>query len=332
MSSVAASSAAPARVTSDESSIPSDLRVATKEEIRELSQIDSVKFTAAVVFEFAVIGAAVYLSWTHFTWWSYLLAVLIIGPRIHAFGALMHEASHYRAYRNRTLNDIVGEIVAFPTTATLEGYRKNHFAHHRNTNTDDDPDHIRNMLTGEFIFPQPARQFAWTLVRYGLGLKTWQTFTDFHKTKEVQDVSRMLSLIRSVFLIALIGASIWFGFWKLLLLYWVVPVMTSFAVVRYIRNCAEHVALDHLPLKDRTRTVVSNWFEEWMIAPYGLNYHLEHHLYPGVTCFNLAKLHKILMTREPFKSRAHITHGYCTGLIRECVGPRPEPQAATPAG
>ncbi|HWW46651.1 MAG TPA: fatty acid desaturase family protein [Xanthobacteraceae bacterium] len=303
----------------DEGIAQSDLRVATKEEIRELSKIDSTKFVAAVVFEYAVIAAAIYLSWTWFSWWSYLLAVCLIGPRIHALGALMHEASHYRAFRNRRVNDIVGEIIAFSTTASLSGYRKNHFAHHRNLNTDDDPDYIRNLLTGEFVFPKPLRQILWALVRYGSGLKTWATFTDFHKTDEVKDISRMLMIVRTVASAAIIALSIWFGFWHLILLYWVVPLMTSFQVVRYIRNIAEHVGLDHLPLPERTRTVVAPLFEQWMIAPYGLNYHLEHHLYPGVTCFNLKKLHAVLMTREPFRSRAHITNGYLVGLLRECM-------------
>lgn len=319
----------PSQSSGDEGVVQSDLRVATKEEIRELSQIDSVKFTAAVLLEFTVIGLAVWLSWTHFTWWSYLLAVCIIGPRIHALGVLMHEASHYRGYRNRKLNDFVGEIVAFCTTASLEGYRKNHFAHHRHLNTDEDPDYVRNLLTGEFIFPQPLRTILWTLVRYGLGLKTWQTFTDYHKTEQVKDVSVRKSVIRMAVTLTIIGTSIWFGFWPMLILYWFIPILTTFSIVRYIRNVGDHVGMDHLPLEDRTRTVISPLLEQWMIAPYGLNYHLEHHLYPSVTSFNLHKLHRIMMTREPYRSRAHVTHGYLTGLLRECLASPSNPAPDT---
>lgn len=85
-------------------------RLLTKEEIRDLSRIDSVKFTLAAVLEYGLIAAAIWISWT---WWnpvSYVLAVIVVGSRINGLGGLMHDAAHYRAYTNRALNDFVGEI------------------------------------------------------------------------------------------------------------------------------------------------------------------------------------------------------------------------------
>ena len=51
----------------------------TKDEIRDLSQIDSVKFSAAALLECGLIAAAVWISTT---WWNpviYVLAVIVIG-------------------------------------------------------------------------------------------------------------------------------------------------------------------------------------------------------------------------------------------------------------
>ena len=62
-----------------------------------ISQIDSVKFTAAALLEFAQIAAAVWISEI---WWNpvvYALAVVVIGSRINGLGALMHDTAHYRA-------------------------------------------------------------------------------------------------------------------------------------------------------------------------------------------------------------------------------------------
>ena len=57
-------------------------RLLSKEEIRDLAQIDSVKFTAAAVLEFGLIAAAVWISET---WWNpliYVLAVIVIGSPV----------------------------------------------------------------------------------------------------------------------------------------------------------------------------------------------------------------------------------------------------------
>src|SRR5262249_19009381 len=88
----------------------------TKEEIRDFSRIDSLKFTAAAVLEVSLIVAAVLISETWFNPLTYILAVIVIGSRIHALGALMHDTVHYRAYHRRLLNDVVGEILALPTS------------------------------------------------------------------------------------------------------------------------------------------------------------------------------------------------------------------------
>src|SRR5258708_7923993 len=130
-------------------------RLLTKEEIRDLSQIDSVKFSAAAVLEFGLIAAAVWISET---WWNpaiYALAVIVIGSRINGLGGLMHDAAHYRGYANRSLNDFVGELLALPTSASMAGYRNTHFAHHRELNRADDPDWPRNVRLKAVGLPAP---------------------------------------------------------------------------------------------------------------------------------------------------------------------------------
>jgi len=303
-------------------------RLLTKEEIRDLSRIDSRKFTLAVILEILTIAAAIAISET---WWHpaiYLVAVIVIGSRINGLGGLMHDAAHYRGYSNRTINDIVGEIIALPTTASMAGYRNSHFAHHRELNSQRDPDWTRNIGLEEFEFPKPRPGMVKYILQYLTGLKIWSAVTGFHKNKETRDIPAIVARSRLVFFVALLAASIWFGFWKQLLLYWIVPVMTVFVAIRYIRNVAEHYAVEHENVLNESRTVLAPWWELYLIAPWGLNYHLEHHLFPGVPCFRLAELHRLLMTREPFPQLAHVTHGYFGGLLRDCATlPDPHPAA-----
>lgn len=292
-------------------------RLLTKEEIRNLSKIDSVKFSAAAMLEFGLIAAAIVVSET---WWNpvvYVLAVIVIGSRINGLGGLMHDAAHYRAYTNRTLNDFIGEIVALPTTASMAGYRNSHFAHHRELNSERDPDWTRNVGLEEFEFPAKPTTFLRRVGQYLSGLKLKASLGGFHKNKETRDIPAAIARARMFFFASLILMSIVFGFWKLILLYWIVPLATVFLAIRYVRNVAEHYAVEHEHVLNESRTVIAPFWELWLIAPWGLNYHLEHHLFPGVPCFRLAELHKILMTREPYPQIAHITRSYFTGLVRD---------------
>jgi fatty acid desaturase len=298
-------------------------RLLTKEEIRDLSQIDSVKFTAAALLEFGLIAAAV---WIGETWWNpvvYVLAVIVVGSRINGLGALMHDAAHYRGYANRELNDFVGELLALPTSSSMAGYRNTHFAHHRELNSDNDPDWQRNLGLVEYEFPAPPRRMLMYIAQYLSGLKTATAVFGFHKNKETRDIPAAVARARLCFFAGLLLASIAFGFWKLLLLYWIVPLLTVFLAIRYIRSVAEHYAVEHENVLNESRTVLAPFWQLWLIAPWGLNYHLEHHLFPGVPCFRLGELHRLLMMRDPYPKIAHITHGYFSGLLRDCASTPP---------
>ena len=157
------------------------------------------------------------------------------------------------------------------------------------------------------------------IAQYLSGLKTGTAVFGFHKNKETRDIPAAIARARLAFFAGLLMASIAFGFWKLLLLYWVIPLLTVFLAIRYIRSVAEHYAVEHENVLNESRTVLAPFWELWLIAPWGLNYHLEHHLFPGVPCFRLGELHRLLMTRDPYPKIAHITHGYFSGLLSDCA-------------
>ncbi|MEW6767273.1 MAG: fatty acid desaturase family protein [Pseudomonadota bacterium] len=303
-------------------------RLLSKEEIRDLSQIDSVKFSLAALLEFGLIAATV---WVSETWWNpaiYALAVIVIGSRINGLGGLMHDAAHYRAYENRKLNDFIGEVIALPTSASMAGYRNSHFAHHRELNSENDPDWTRNVGLEEFEFPTSPKNVVKHVMQYLSGLKIKTALGGFHKNAETRDIPAAVNRARMIFFAGLVAASIAFGFWKLILLYWIVPLATVFLAIRYVRNVAEHYAVEHENVLNESRTVIAPFWELWLIAPWGLNYHLEHHLFPSVPCFRLGELHRLLMTRDPFPQIAHVTHGYFSGLLHDCASMH---DAAVPA-
>jgi fatty acid desaturase len=304
-------------------------RLLTKEEIRSLSEINSGKVVLASAVEVLLIVAAVALSKA--TWFNpltYLLALIVIGTRIPALGGLMHEAAHHRIFRNRTLNDFFGELLAFPTTASMAGYRNTHFAHHRELNSHKDPDWTRNLLLEDYAFPMPQYLFLRKLVLHATGIKARQALGSFHNNPQTRDIPVLTARLRLAAFAALLVGSIAFGFWQDLLLYWVVPLLTVFLGWRYLHMVAEHYGVRHEGVLSETRTVIAPFWQRFLFGPWGLNYHLEHHLYPGITCFNLAEAHRILMTRPAFAENAQITYGYFGGLFGELASAKPGERSA----
>src|ERR1041385_3682175 len=85
------------------------------------------------------------------------------------------------------------------------------------------------------------------------------------------------------------------GVWWAYPLLWLVPLLTWMMVITRIRNIAEHAVVpdSNDPLRN-TRTTRAGFLERLFIAPYYVNYHLEHHLLFYIPCYNLPRVHKIL--------------------------------------
>ena len=145
-----------------------------------------------------MIAAAVGLS--EATWFNpltYLLAVVVVGTRMVALGGLMHEAAHYRVFRSRLLNDVIGELMAFPTTASMAGYRNTHFAHHRELNSEKDPDWTRNFGIDDYEFPMPQYLFLRRVAFYLSGLRdSLADVRSFHDNPETRSIPVWTSRLR----------------------------------------------------------------------------------------------------------------------------------------
>ena len=82
------------------------------------------------------------------------------------------------------------------------------------------------------------------------------------------------------------------------LMFWILPLLTWQQVVTRIRNIAEHAMVpdNNDPMRN-ARTTYAKWWERAMFAPYWVNYHVDHHLLFYVPCYNLPKLHRMLLAK-----------------------------------
>ena len=277
-----------------------------------------------LALDLAVVVLAAWFAETAGNPLMYLFAVILIGVRLHALAVLMHDATHYRLFGNRRWNEFAGELLAWLFLFTLHGYRKNHFAHHRHLNTEDDPDWARKKDDPYFALPQDGKGVAVRLLKGICGVRFFTEARNVARAKHLQHAPSRLKIRRGLFYGAVLASAAYWQLWPLLLKYWIVPVMTSLAFILYVRSLAEHhggaMIWDGDMLRG-SRHLDATWWEKFLLAPHNVHYHVDHHLYPSVPYYNLPRLHAQLLAQPEYMARAHITDGYCTGLRRECVRP-----------
>jgi fatty acid desaturase len=225
-----------------------------------------------------------------FVWWpnpiTFLLAAIVIGGRQLGLAILMHDAAHGLLFDNRRLNDWVGQwLCAAPVFTSLFLYRPYHLQHHRHTQQTEDPD-----LGLSAAFPI-TRKSPWRKVVRDL---TGQTAFTRRREQFRRGIGAREGLIGNAILWAALAAA---GYWWLYPVLWLLPLATWYQLVSRIRNIAEHAVVpdNDDPLRN-TRTTRANPLIRLLVAPYWVNYHLEHHLFMFVPCWRLPQAHRALLT------------------------------------
>ncbi len=261
-------------------------------------------------------------------WWTVLLGCVIVGSRQLAISILVHDGAHGLLASDRGLNDRAGQwLCAAPLMQNMYGYRKEHLLHHRNTMQADDPD------LG-LIRPFPATR--WALARkFGRDLtgiagvrRYWLTMKFRYLGASGAWWKRLAVTLwqtRAFFVSQLIigtMVTMTLGGWYYVLLWWL-PNLTWFSFVVRLRNIAEHACVPNTNAFDNTRTTLAGWMTRWLLAPCGVNYHLEHHLFPAVPYYRLALCHRFLK-RNGYESQMCITRNYWA-MLKQVVAPPQSP-------
>ncbi len=242
-----------------------------------------------------------------FVWWpnpfTFLLAVMVIGGRQLGLAILMHDASHGLLFGNRRVNDGVGAwLCAYPVFTTLALYRPYHLKHHRHTQQAEDPD-----LGLSAAFPI-SRKSLWRKVVRDL---TGQTAFTRRREQFQKGIAVREGLIANAVLWAGLAVA---GYWWLYPVLWLLPLATWYQLVSRLRNIAEHAVVpdNDDPLRN-TRTTYANPIVRLLVAPYWVNFHLEHHLFLFVPCWRLPHAHRALLAGG-HRSAMEIQPGYGTVL------------------
>jgi fatty acid desaturase len=247
------------------------------------------------------------------------VGIVLVGARQLGLAILMHDAAHGVLTNNRKLNEFLGQYACgWPMFSDLFSYRTYHLQHHRHTQQAEDPDlslsapfpisrssFRRKMvrdLTGQTTYKQRVAQF-----RNAFTVKGGSTFDGLRK-----GFSRLGGAIAVNLALLLVLALL--GYWWLYVALWVVPFFIWFPTITRIRNIAEHAVVpDNDDPFRNARTTKANLLWRACVAPYWVNYHVEHHLLMYIPCYNLPRFHKLLLAKG-FGPRMELQPDYLTVL------------------
>ena len=297
-------------------------------ELVELRTRRTWKSVALIAHAWALIFCAIAVVALWPNPFTYLLAVAIIGSRQLGLAILMHDGAHGALANGAKLNLALSQwVCAYPVFAETQAYRPYHLQHHAHTQQANDPDLVLSApfpitklsyrrkfwrdISGQTGFAQRKAQ-----ILNALGDSSWplpRRAAHFWEKLGPQCVVNAL-------LFALLALA---GVWWAYPLLWLVPLLTWMMVISRIRNIAEHAVVpdDDDPLRN-TRTTEAGFLERLFVAPYYVNYHLEHHLLFYVPCYNLPRVHQILM-RGAHAKRMEVQPSYAA-VLRLATGKAPQ--------
>jgi fatty acid desaturase len=291
----------------------------SSEEVARLRRKSSLVGALLVLHAWAVIAGAMAL----FVLWpnplTFVAAVMVIGTRQLGLAILMHDAAHGLLFARRGVNDGIGQwLCAYPVFTDMGLYRPYHLTHHRRTQQPDDPD-----LVLSAPFPIARASLRRKLLRDLTGRTAYQ-----RRRLQWQDAlgpadwpwRRRLARFRArlggpiLVNLALLAGLAAVGFWWLYPVLWLLPLATWYQLVTRVRNIAEHAMVrDNDDDLRNTRTTRAGWLARSFLAPYRVNYHLEHHLFLFVPCWRLPEAHRLLVAKG-FATRMELQPGYAAVL------------------
>ena len=274
---------------------------------------------------FLITGIMTYLFWSLGLWWAFLAALFCHGT-VSKFlmGNAPHELGHGTVFRSRNLNKFFLYLFSLISWWDPFDYAVSHTYHHRYT--------MYPEADRENVFPLEPSLNPFLLIQLfsinlfssaglvfgkgGLFSTIYLTFLsaigktgskDIPSQEWLQSLhddqpeehlkstnwSRILLFFHGSLLIFSIASGLW-----------VLPLVISFPA--FIANWASYFTglTQHCGLKDNnsdfrksTRTITLNPILQFLY--WHMNWHIEHHMYAGVPCYNLKKLHALVADDMP---------------------------------
>lgn len=257
----------------------------------ELRTIDNLRNTWTAITAVGLPALAIAAAIVVDRWWLTVLMIPVVGVLQNRMFILHHEGAHRLLFSNRRINDVIGVNIfgwlAFGTGT--HAYRRGHSNHHRDEFGPKEPDFILYSF-----YPITRASFRRKLTRDATGVSAYRILKP-----------RLTGIVKRRFFVnslrffagqAFVFALFWLAGAPLLyVVLWVLPYVVVYQVLNRLRAVAEHAGMTRSG--DRrltTHHVHQGFWARTVLVPYGVGYHLAHHVDSGVPFRNLPRFQRIL--------------------------------------
>lgn len=302
------------------------------ETLRQFSKRHLWRWLAAAALEWGIIAATMWACSALHYWWVWVAGIVVIGTRQHGLAVLAHDGTHYLVANSKRCNDLLTNyLTTYPLMMTVEGYRAEHLPHHWYLETPADPSRVTiDHNPKDWTFPMSKGHLIRMLLFDLTGISQKSSAALLKYLWQIPGGIKYHILRVVLYQVAFLTAFTVTGHLWMYILLWIVPLFTVAVTCYHIRSMAEHSGFgsqenrykrDTVDSLVATRTTKVGALWQFLLIPYHISYHIEHHLYPSVPVFQLRALHKMLSHHPEYAANAHVTRGY-RNLFRELTGYR----------
>jgi fatty acid desaturase len=246
--------------------------------------------------------------------WRWLAAVplyVVAAASLHGVSLFTHEGVHGTLSANRQWNRALAIACALPVLQNYSAYRVLHLKHHLHLGREGDPDHYPNYTDWTWL------EFLMHWTRLLVGYPVYIVAIPILGYRQGKADERRWILFEAFLLFVLAGVVSALVPGEILLHAWLIPMLLINTMVN-IRGMSQHTFLQHHSDAIRgTRSILTNPVTAFFMC--NENYHLEHHLFPGVPWYNLRRLHAALR-RELTERGAPYISSYFAFVCEFVVG------------
>lgn len=127
-----------------------------------------------------------------------------------------------------------------------------------------------------------------------------------HRTTNISRVTYMAIVYTALTGIEVAG---WAPAWIYYVLLWIVPLFTTFPLFMIMRQWVQHGNADRGRYTN-TRVFLVNPLIRYAVFPFGMDYHLPHHIYASVPHYKLKGLHDLLLQDPEYREKGVVVEGY----------------------
>ncbi len=224
---------------------------------------------------------------------------LLIAYIIRGLGAIAHDAVHGNLSKSKKVSYWLSLLCWSPTAMSVTIYSNYHLHHHRIANTYPDVD---NFVVTDYT-KNPIAAKALLLVVYTFGYPIYFLFQMLRYMKRLSSWERVRMNLELALMFGAVGAAWWFMPGRVFFFFYGLPFILG-AFLASSTSMIEHfgmAATDDDAYSSRTYGTschVTNFL--WN----NVTYHNEHHKYPGIPFYNLARFHHAALPHYEDKVQA----------------------------